>query len=88
MNYEGVCRTAPATPGLSIILDDNYVDYPAALEMTALDDLLSRRQRRCLSCNMCNEGFDKHDKIKKHIKEDHKDIIIQRGMLRTLSIIH
>ena len=31
---------------LKIILGDNYVDYPAALEMTALDDLFSRRQRR------------------------------------------
>jgi hypothetical protein len=29
------------------------------------------------ACNICNESFDKHDKIKNHIKEDHKEIIIQ-----------
>ena len=29
------------------------------------------------ACNICNEGFDKHDEIKKHIEENHKDIIIQ-----------
>ena len=40
---ENIQRTS-----LKIILGDNYVDYPAALEMTALEDLSLRRQRRCL----------------------------------------
>ena len=34
---------------LKIILDDNYIDYPAALEMTAFEKLSVRRQKRCLS---------------------------------------
>ena len=41
---ENIQRTS-----LKIILGDNYVDYPAALEMTALDELFLRRQRRCLA---------------------------------------
>ena len=34
---------------LKIILGDNYIDYPAALEMTALEELSIRRQNRCLA---------------------------------------
>ena len=34
---------------LKIILGDNFVDYPAALEMTALEELSLRRQKRCLA---------------------------------------
>ena len=41
---ENIQRTS-----LKIILGDNYVDYPAALEMTALQELSLRRQRRCLA---------------------------------------
>ena len=41
---ENIQRTS-----LKIILDKNYVDYSAALEMTVLDNLFSRRQKRCLS---------------------------------------
>ena len=41
---ENIQRTS-----LKIILGDNYVDYPAALEMTALENLSLRRQRRCLA---------------------------------------
>ena len=41
---ENIQRTS-----LKIILRDNYVDYPAALEMTALQELSLRRQRRCLA---------------------------------------
>ena len=31
------------------------------------------------ACNVCNEGFDKSDKIKTHIEKEHKDILIQIG---------
>ena len=34
---------------LKIILGDNYIDYPAALEMCAFEELSVRRQKRCLS---------------------------------------
>ena len=34
---------------LKIILGDNYVNYPAALEMCAFEELSVRRQKRCLS---------------------------------------
>ena len=34
---------------LKIILGDNYIDYPAASEMTAFEELSVRRQKRCLS---------------------------------------
>ena len=34
---------------LKIILGENYIDYPAALEMTAFEELSVRRQKRCLS---------------------------------------
>ena len=34
---------------LKIILDDNYVSYPAALEMTGLVSLFERRETRCLN---------------------------------------
>ena len=33
---------------LKIILGDNYISYPAALEMTGLDSLYDRREARCL----------------------------------------
>ena len=33
---------------LKIILGDNFIDYPAALEMTGLEELSLRRQNRCL----------------------------------------
>ena len=33
---------------LKIILDDNYVSYSAALEMTGLETLNNRRESRCL----------------------------------------
>ena len=33
---------------LKVILGDNYVDYPAALEMSGLQTLYERRERRCL----------------------------------------
>ena len=29
------------------------------------------------TCNICNEGFDKTDKVKKHIYIDHKDTLMQ-----------
>ena len=28
-------------------------------------------------CNVCDNGFDSEDEIKKHIKEDHKEIIVE-----------
>ena len=34
---------------LKIILGDNYVSYPAALEMTGLETLYDRREARCLN---------------------------------------
>ena len=34
---------------LKIILGDNYISYPAALEMTGLDSLYDRREARCLN---------------------------------------
>ena len=34
---------------LKIILGDNYVSYPAALEMTGLTTLFERRESRCLN---------------------------------------
>ena len=34
---------------LKIIIGDNFVDYPAALEMTGLEELFLRRQKRCLA---------------------------------------
>ena len=34
---------------LKIILGDNFVSYPAALEMTGLDTLYTRRETRCLN---------------------------------------
>ena len=34
---------------LKIILGDNYIDYPATLEMCAFEELSVRRQQRCLS---------------------------------------
>ena len=33
---------------LKLILGDNYIDYPAALEMSGLQTLYERRERRCL----------------------------------------
>ena len=33
---------------LKVILGDTYVDYPAALEMSGLQTLYERRERRCL----------------------------------------
>ena len=33
---------------LKVILGDNYVSYPAALEMCGLDTLHDRREKRCL----------------------------------------
>ena len=30
-----------------------------------------------ISCNVCNEGFDQKDEVKKHIEVDHKDILIK-----------
>ena len=35
---------------LKIILGDNYVSYPATLEMTGLESLYDRRETRCLNC--------------------------------------
>ena len=32
-----------------IILGDNYISYPSALEMTGLDTLYARREARCLN---------------------------------------
>ena len=29
------------------------------------------------ACNVCNKGFDSDDEVKKHIKIDHKDILIE-----------
>ena len=29
------------------------------------------------ACNVCNEGFDSDDEVKKHIEIDHKDILIE-----------
>ena len=34
---------------LKIILGDNFIEYPAALEMTGLEELSLRRQKRCLA---------------------------------------
>ena len=34
---------------LKIIIGDNYIDYPAALEMTTFEELSVGRQKRCLS---------------------------------------
>ena len=34
---------------MKIILGDNFVDYPAALEKTGLQELFLRRQKRCLA---------------------------------------
>ena len=33
---------------LKVILGENYVSYEAALEMTGLDSLFDRREKRCL----------------------------------------
>ena len=37
---------------LKIILGDNFVSYPAALEMTGLDSLYTRREKRCLNFSL------------------------------------
>ena len=37
---------------LKVILGDMYVDYPAALEMTGLDRLSDRREKRCLNFSL------------------------------------
>ena len=37
---------------LKIILADNYVDYEAALEMTGLQTLVERREKRCLDFSL------------------------------------
>ena len=29
------------------------------------------------ACNVCDQGFDKEDAIKKHVVEDHREIIIE-----------
>ena len=29
------------------------------------------------ACNVCNEGFEKDDKIKRHIEKDHYEMVIQ-----------
>ena len=34
---------------LKVILGDNCIDYPAALEKTGLEELSLRRQKRCLA---------------------------------------
>ena len=37
---------------LKIILGDNFVSYPAALEMTGLESLFNRREKRCLDFSL------------------------------------
>ena len=29
------------------------------------------------ACNICDEGFDTEDELKKHISVDHKDVLIE-----------
>ena len=29
------------------------------------------------ACNVCNEGFEKNDEIKKHIEKDHYQVVLQ-----------
>ena len=47
---------------LKIILNESYIDYEAALEMTGLDTLYSRREKRCLSFSL---KCLKHEKNKR-----------------------
>ena len=46
-NIERIQKTC-----LKIILGDNFVSYPAALEMTGLDSLYTRREKRCLNFSL------------------------------------
>ena len=29
------------------------------------------------ACNVCDQGFDREDEIKKHVLDDHKEIVIE-----------
>ena len=48
---------------LKIILGDNFVSYPAALEMTGLDALYTRREKRCLNFAMKALKHPVHSKL-------------------------
>ena len=48
---------------LRIILGDMYINYPAALEMTGLDKLSNRREKRCLTFGMRAIRHDRNEKL-------------------------
>ena len=61
MNYGGVCRTAPATPGLltslRIIYQEDYTDYESTCKLAGLLTLFQRRDDRSLNfARRCTEN--------------------------------
>ena len=48
---------------LKIILNENYVNYEAALEMTGLESLESRRERRCLEFSLKCASHDRNNRL-------------------------
>ena len=48
---------------LRIILSESYISYDAALEMTGLEMLSSRRERRCLDFALKCLDHDKHSRL-------------------------
>ena len=48
---------------MKIILNENYVNYEAALEMTGLESLESRRERRCLEFSLKCASHDRNNRL-------------------------
>ena len=48
---------------LKIILNDMYIDYPAALEMTGLETLADRRVQRCLNFSLKSIRHERNAKL-------------------------
>ena len=48
---------------LKVILDEMYIDYPSALEMSGLDTLYDRRVKRCLDFYLKCVKHDKNRRL-------------------------
>ena len=48
---------------MKVILNDMYIDYPAALEMTGLETLADRRVKRCLNFSLKATRHERNSKL-------------------------
>ena len=55
--------------------EDNFVK--ANLGFEDIDDMFQIEGEPVYACNICNEEFDQVDEVKKHIEEDHNEILMQ-----------